>query len=187
MGPKLRRMRFAELVQTSLGVAETRARSTKVERLAACLSKMDSEEIPVGVAYLSGDLTQGKIGLGYATVRGIAASEGGGPYDLLLLDVDRRFSEIAAVSGSGSARKRTELLADLFHHAGPDEREFLKRLIVGEVRPGAPEGVLRGGGAAGFGVDAGAGRRAVMLSGDPRRVARAVRERGSSGLDEFRI
>lgn len=180
-------MRFAELVQTSFGVAETRARSTKIERLAACLSKMDPDEISVGVAFLSGELTQGKIGLGYATVRGMAASDGEGPFELELLDVDRRFGDIARVSGAGSARKRTELLADLFRRADPAERDFLKRLIVGELRQGALEGILVEALAGAFRVDAALVRRAVMLSGDPRRVARAIRERGASGLDEFRL
>jgi len=50
-------MRFADLVRTSLDVAETRARSRKIERLAARLSKMDPDEIAVGVAFLSGELT----------------------------------------------------------------------------------------------------------------------------------
>jgi DNA ligase-1 len=180
-------MRFADLVQTSLAVAETRARSAKIERLAACLSKMDPEEITVGVAFLSGELTQGKIGLGYATVRGMAEGESAGPSDLELLDVDRRFGEIATVSGAGSSQKRTSLLADLFHRAGSAERDFLRRLIVGELRQGALEGILVEAIASAFRVDAALVRRAVMLGGDPRRVARAVRERGGPGLEEFRL
>jgi DNA ligase-1 len=180
-------MRFADLVQTSLAVTETRARSSKIERLAACLSKMSPDEISVGVAFLSGELTQGKIGLGYATVRGMAESEGAGPYDLELLDVDRRFGEIAVVSGAGSSQKRTELLADLFRRAGPAERDFLKRLIVGELRQGALEGILVEAIASAFRIDAALIRRAIMLSGDARRVARTIRERGSAGLDEFRL
>jgi DNA ligase-1 len=180
-------MLFSELVQTSLAVAQTRARSAKIERLAACLSKMDPDEISVGVAFLSGELTQGKIGLGYATVRRIADIDGAGAPELTVLDVDRRFGEIAAVSGAGSSQKRAELLVDLFRGAGRDERDFLKRLIVGELRQGALEGILLDAIAAAFRVDAAGVRRAVMLSGDPRRVARAVRERGSAGLDEIRI
>lgn len=180
-------MRFSELVQASSAVAETRARNAKIERLAACLAKMEPDEVPVGVAYLSGELTQGKIGLGYATVQGLSGGDGPPSTGLTLLDVDRRFGEIAAVSGSGSAKRRTELLERLFRDAAPDECAFLKRLIVGELRQGALEGVLLDAIACAFHASAVAVRRAVMLTGDARAVARAVREKGPAGLDAFRI
>jgi DNA ligase 1 len=52
---------MAELAATSAAVAGTRARLRKIETLAATLRAMRPEEVPVAVAYLSGELPQGSI------------------------------------------------------------------------------------------------------------------------------
>ena len=59
---------------------------------------------PVAVAYLSGELPQRQIGVGWAALR-----DGFAPADtatLTLSDVDSAFSAIGAVSGKGSAAAR---------------------------------------------------------------------------------
>lgn len=61
-------MRLAELVATSRAVADTPKRTFKIERLAACIAAMSDEERAIGASYLAGELPQGKIGLGYASV-----------------------------------------------------------------------------------------------------------------------
>lgn len=68
-------MLLAELVATSQSVAETSKRTHKVERLAACIGALAPEERAVGVCYLAGELPQGKIGLGYATLYSGAEAE----------------------------------------------------------------------------------------------------------------
>lgn len=68
-------MLLAELVATSRAVAETSRRNHKIERLAACIAALAPEERAVGVCYLAGELPQGKIGLGYATIYSGAEGE----------------------------------------------------------------------------------------------------------------
>ena len=60
---------LAELVGASARVGATAARKSKVRELALLLGALAPEEIDIGVHYLSGDIPQGKIGIGYSAVR----------------------------------------------------------------------------------------------------------------------
>src|SRR5262252_5505027 len=65
-------MRLAELVQVSADLTATAARNEKIARLGELLRRLDASEIPIGVAYLSGHLRQGRIGLGWAALAAAA-------------------------------------------------------------------------------------------------------------------
>jgi DNA ligase-1 len=58
-----------EVVETSDAVAATPARLAKVERLAACLRRLAPPEVWIAVAFLSGELRQRQIGVGFAALR----------------------------------------------------------------------------------------------------------------------
>ena len=62
-------MLLAELTATSEAVRATPARTEKIERLAQTLRRMAPDEVAVGVAYLSGELRQRQIGVGYRSLR----------------------------------------------------------------------------------------------------------------------
>jgi DNA ligase-1 len=121
---------LATLVATSRQVSATAARSAKIKLLADCLRGMDTAEIEIAVLYLSGEIRQGRIGIGPSTLRGsiTAAAEDPG---LEITEVDRRLDELAALRGSGSGAKRTAALRALLDRATRDEQEFLLRLLVG--------------------------------------------------------
>ena len=81
------------------------------------------------MAYLSGELPQRQIGVGWAALRGVP-----GPAEtssLTVLEVDEAFSRIGAVAGKGSAGERKRLVAELFGVATEQEQYFLVRLAVG--------------------------------------------------------
>jgi DNA ligase-1 len=78
-------------------------------------------------------------------------------------------------------------LAELLRRATPAEQDFLARLVVGEVRQGALEGILLEAVAAAAEVGADEVRRAVMLAGDLAEVARVLREEGRPGLGHYRL
>jgi hypothetical protein len=68
-------MRFESLVQASQEVQQTRSRLRKVEALSACINGLfrdgqGGESLEAGVAFLSGELLRGRIGLGPSTVYG---------------------------------------------------------------------------------------------------------------------
>src|SRR5262249_60370976 len=57
-----------ELVQTSEAVAATSGRRAKIEEISALLRRASPDEVPVVVAFFSGDLRQRQIGGGGAAV-----------------------------------------------------------------------------------------------------------------------
>src|SRR5262249_42709476 len=101
--------------------------------------------------------------------------------------VDTCFGRIAATSGRGAADTRDRLLRELFSRATYDEQDFLVRLISGELRQGALEGVLIEAVARAAAVPADRIRRAAMLAGTLAPVARAVLVEASPDLSQFTL
>jgi DNA ligase 1 len=175
---------LAELVRTSKAVASTASRSGKTALIAELLRRLDAREVGLAVAYLCGEVPQGRLGIGYSTLADTEVAPAA-ESSLSLRALDERLTELAACKGGGSARRRTELLGRLFSASTEDEQRFLRHLLVGELRQGALEGVVLEAVASAFRVEPDHLRRAVMLNGDFAQVAQAVREEGSSALDRF--
>jgi len=180
-------MRLADLVATSRRVAETRSRSEKTGALADLLRRLSPEEIDVAVAWLSGNLRQGRIGLGGAAIRESMPESAAGDPTLTLGEADSEFERIAATTGAGSTAARVELLRGLLARATKEERDFLVRLIFGELRQGALAGLMADALAAAAALPACEVRRALMLAGELTAVARAALIEGRPGLDRFRL
>jgi DNA ligase-1 len=176
---------LAQLVATSERVGATRARSEKVAALAETIRGFDPAESRQGVALLAGEPYQGKIGVGWATLAAVASRDDRSPgagRALTIDDVDDAVNRLAACSGTGSSAARAEILGALFGRAGPAERDFLGRVLLGELRHGALEGVVLDAVAKAAGVPATLVRRAAMLAGDlPRTAVIALRD-GAQGL-----
>jgi DNA ligase 1 len=182
-------VKLAELVETSRAVAATRARLAKLERLGECLKRLAPEELPVGVAWLSGELPQGRIGVGYAAIRrameGLPSEAQGEPPGVL--EVHTELSRLAGLEGKGSQTERARSLRALFARCNDLEREFMAPLLAGELRQGALEGLMAEAVARASGQPSADVRRALMLCGSLGPVARAAFERGAPGLAEFRL
>jgi DNA ligase 1 len=187
---------LSEVVEVSAGVAATSARNAKITQIAALLARAEPGQVAVAVAVLSGELLQGQIGVGYATIsellraadaagtdpasagerggddRGTAG--GGETAALTLTEVDAAFSAIGAVTGPGSVAQRRQQLSALFARATQPEREFLVRLLAGDLRQGALEGVMTDAVAKAAGVPAEEVRRAHQLGGSLPEVAQAA-------------
>ena len=67
-------MLLAEIAQASADVAATSSRLAKVDRLADCLALAAPDEVAIAVAYLSGVLPQGTVGVGWAALRDLPAA-----------------------------------------------------------------------------------------------------------------
>ncbi len=183
-------MLLAELVATSEAVAGTRSRNAKRDHLAACLATFASapaRELATAVAYLSGRLPQGRVGLGPAALCEASRVPAAGSATLEVAAVDARLDGVAAIAGAGSAAARKRAVASLFAAARPEEQRFLVMLLLGELRQGALDGVMVEAIAAAFSVPATDVRRAFMVSGNLPRVAEAASGEGVSGLARFRL
>jgi DNA ligase 1 len=177
---------LATLVATSRQVAATSARSAKTRLLADCLRAMNAEELEIAVLYLSGEIRQGRIGIGPSTLRGSMTDAAADP-GLELIEVDGLLAGLAAIRGSGSSTRRAAELRALFARATRDEQEFLLRLLVGELRQGALAGVMIDAIAAVTQVPLAEVRRAAMYEGNLGALARAGLEGGAAGLQRFQL
>ncbi|MEL7060425.1 MAG: ATP-dependent DNA ligase [Acidobacteriota bacterium] len=181
-------MLLNDLVSTSLHVAATRSRLTKIDALASLLARLSDDEVEVGVGFLTGGMRQGKIGIGVKAARAALAEDAETEVaSLTLMEVDQTFSEIQGLTGPGSGRARIEQLSSLFSRATAEERRFLSQLVVGELRQGALEGVMAEAVATAASLDGAAVRRAAMVAGDLRAIAVAALREGEAGLAAFEI
>ncbi len=202
---------LTELVDTSAAVASAPGRRVKIAEIADLLRRVPPGEVAIAVAFLSGELRQRQIGVGYAALtnllradRSVPPATSGGaegrpaegpaqdtpadhtPADhtpaegpaaaavLTLTDTDAAFEAIGAAAGPGSQASRRRLLGNLFGRATPGEQEFLVRLIAGDLRQGALEGVMTEAIAQAAEVPAEEVRRAHQLGGSLTEVARAA-------------
>jgi DNA ligase 1 len=174
-------VRFADLVATSVAVAATPKRGEKIARLAELLRRLAADEVAPAVAFLSGELPEGRIGVGWSTVSRIPAGSAAVP-TLEIGDVVGFLAEVLATVGAGSAAQRSSRIAAFTARATPAEVEFLGRLLVGELRQGALAGVMSDAIARAADVAPAAVRRAAMLAGDLGAAARIALAQGEPGL-----
>lgn len=159
------RVLLDELVATAERVASTRSRLAKVDALASLLTGLEPDEILPAVGFLTAKPRQGRVGVGW---RGLAGAMGEPPdaATLTILDVDAALDRLAGASGTGSASERASVLRELGSRATAREQDFVSRVILGELRTGALEGVLTDAIARAADRPGEVVRRAAMLSGD---------------------
>jgi len=170
-----------DLVEASSAVASTSSRVRKAEIIAEVLRRCSPDEVATAASYLSGVLPQRRVGVGWRGLTTLPppAAEA----SLSLADADAALEALAAVAGSGSAALRTAAVADLFAGATAAEQDYLRRLITGEMRQGALDGVSLQAISLAAGVPEPAVRRAVMLAGYAGPVAAAALSGGAPALD----
>ena len=169
-------MLLDSVVRTSAAVAATPARLTKVALIADLLTRVPAAEIEVAASFLAGDLTQRQIGVGYAALTDLMGGYGPGAVSavlpaaarepqLTLTETDQILGEIGALAGQGSQAERRRLLGGLLVRGTESERGFLVRLLAGDLRQGALDGVMTDAIARAAAVPGAEVRRAHQLSG----------------------
>ncbi len=174
-------MLLADVVTASRDVAEVSGRKAKIARLADLLSAADETEIPLVVGFLTGELRQGKVGVGYATIRDLDVSPSTSA-NLTVQNIDGLAEELRAITGPGSQIQKIDALRAVYGRATREEQEFISRLFLGEMRQGALDGVMIEAIAIAAGVQPAAVRRAHMLHGDLPDVAETAMTEGGEGL-----
>jgi DNA ligase-1 len=177
--------RLADVADASAEIATTGARSAKTKRLAAVLRAAEAEDVPTIVAWLSGELLQRRIGVGWAALSTMPPAASAP--SLTVAAVNRAFSEMAEASGTGSQTRRSTLLLDVMSKSTEVEQAFLRGLLAGNLRQGALAGIMSDAIATAAGVTVSEVRRATMLRGDLPAVAAAAMGGGSAALAAFRL
>src|SRR3954469_14198253 len=155
---------LADVLTASTTVAATRSRTAKATAIADLLRRAGAEEVEPVTAWLAGEPRQGRLGLGWRTLSRLRG-EPAAASSLTVGAVDDALGELAGTSGPGLALRRDATVRTLLAAATADEQHFLVRLLTGELRQGALEGVVLDAIAVAAEVPAAAVRRAFMLSG----------------------
>jgi len=172
---------LADVVATAGAVAATSKRTGKRDALAALLARLEPDEVVPAVGILLGEPRQGRIGVGWASIRDLDCPPAAEP-SLTVHDVDAALDVLSSTTGTGSQGERRRQLVALFGRATADEADLLGRLFVGDMRTGALAGVLTDAVAAAAGIPAATVRRAAMLAGDLGAVARTALAEGEEAV-----
>ena len=170
LGPVL----LDELVVTTEAVTATRSRLAKVDALASLLGRLaedDPDEIAPAVGFLVGKPRQGRVGVGWRGLSSMMGSPASAP-SVTITELDALLERLAAASGAGSVTTRSGDLRELTSRATAREQDFISRVILGEMRTGALEGVVTDAIARAADRPGAVVRRAAMLSGDLGETAR---------------
>lgn len=170
-----------DLARTSAAVAAGSARLAKVGHLAELLGRVTPDEAEIAIAYLSGELPQRHIGVGWAGLQDppdprLAATA-------TLRQVNDLLDRVKAQSGPGSQAARKVLITELFGALTRQEQTFLFRLLRSELRQGALDGVMVEAIAKAAAVPVAEVRRALTLRGWLPAVGAAAL---SGGIEELR-
>ncbi|MBI5089418.1 MAG: ATP-dependent DNA ligase [Actinobacteria bacterium] len=158
-------MRYADLVSAAVRVAATSKRGEKVATFAELLRGTAPDEAAIVVGLLTGTPRQGRIGVGWATLRDARVAPAA-EASVDVSEIDRVISVVASTTGAGSQRDREQALVGLLARLTADEQDHLVRTLLGEMRQGANDGVVTDAVAKAAGVPLATVRRATMLLGD---------------------
>ncbi len=180
---------FSEFANTCRQVEATSKRKKKVEVLARFLHSLRPDEVIPTVTFFTGHAFPGAdervLDVGGQTVwkMDLTASQStlvNRP--ATLLDVYETFDRIAKTTGSGSRQRKEALVETLLGRLGASDAEYLMRIIFGEMRIGAVEGVVLEAIAAASNIQLDDVRRAYMLQGDLGRVAKLSLTEGPAAV-----
>ncbi len=101
---------------------------------------------------------------------------------MTILEVYRTFEKIATASGAGSRQRKEMLIHSLISPFPPADAEYLMRIVFGEMRIGAVEGVVLGAIAEATTINLELVRRANMLLGNLSQVAELALTKGPEAI-----
>ncbi len=107
--------------------------------------------------------------------------------ELTIRDVKDMFDKMASLEGEGSQKRKILILTGLYGSSTPIEARYLTRLILGEMRLGIGEGIIRDAIARAWGVDSDLVERAYMIVNDLGKVAVIAKNDGKEGLRHVKI
>ncbi len=178
---------LTDIVTASREVAATRSRRKKITRFAEVLRRLEPGELPAAVGFLCGELRQGRLGLGPRTLQRLRTEPEPLSSAVTVLELDAVFQALEALSGKGVLGEREQSLSALFARLRAEERDFVVRLILGELRQGALESIVLDALAEAAQVSSESIRKAMLFAGDAAEVAASAFRGGEAELARFTI
>jgi len=102
-------------------------------------------------------------------------------------NVHDNLAKLAETGGSGSQERKVGLLAELISHASPKEARYIVRTVLGQLRVGVAEGIVRDAIASAYGIDADIVEGAWYLRPHYGEIAEIAKENGEAGLRKVRL
>lgn len=114
------------------------------------------------------------------------------------LNIDTVFSnlqQLAFVSGEGSQDKKLNLISELLVSAKPEEAKYIVRTILGDLRVGVAEGIIRDAIAKAFLLKDDSNKKEILqlleyalnISSDFGEIAAIAKEKGVEGLKKVKV
>ncbi len=186
-------MTLGEFSSLCRSLASTRSRLTKTALTAEFLRRLEPEEVPLAVAFLTArpfpasdprvlEVSWAMLSEIFDAAGATAAAPG-----LTLLDVARSFAAVAEASGRGSRKAKAERLGALFSRATEEERHIIRSILQGEMRIGLHDGLIQEAVARAAGTDLELVRRAALFLSDLSEVARIALTEGAPGLERIGV
>jgi len=104
---------------------------------------------------------------------------------LSIRNVHDTFKKISMASGNKSQDKKIKLIADLLSNASPQEAKYITRTLLGDLRVGVAEGLVRDAVVSSCNCLPRNVERAFMLTSDFGKVAVTASELGDKGLEDL--
>jgi len=177
---------LADVADASAAVAATSARTAKATALAAVLRQAAPDEVTPVVAWLSGELTQRQVGVGWASLSE-PPPPAPGPPELSVVAVEAALTALGTLAGPGSQAERRIAVRALLALATAREQSFLVALLSGELRQGALAGLMADAVARAAAVPLAAVRRALTLHGELAAIAQLALAGGAAALAAVRL
>jgi DNA ligase-1 len=180
---------FNGFTEVCRALESTTKRNEKVTYLVNFLKSLRPEEIIPTVSFIIGrpflESDERVLDIGGQTLWKI--NRGSGQSALVsnpvtILEVYRTFEKIATATGPGSRQRKETLIDTLLSRLPPSEAEYLTRIIFGEMRIGAVEGVVLEAIAEATSINLDSVRRANMLLGNLAQVAELALTKGPEAI-----
>lgn len=185
---------FSSFVEVCKALESTTKRTQKVARLVEFLTKLNSNEIAPAVSFLVGrPFPESDPRVLDVSAQTLWKMSREGAQTMLvsrpvtILEVYETFEKIADASGSGSRQRKENLIDALLSRLPDAEAGYLVRIIFGEMRIGAVEGVVLDAIANATHGDPDLVRRAFMLLGDVSHVAELALTQGIEALSQVGV
>lgn len=180
---------FHSFTETCKALEATTKRTEKVAHLVNFLRSLRTEEIKPAVSFLVGrpfpESDERVLEIGGQTLWKINRQTGQSALvsrPLTILEVYRTFEKISTATGVGSRRRKETLIDTLLSRLSKSDAHYLMRIIFGEMRIGAVEGVVLDAISEASSIDLDSVRRANMLLGNLAEVAELALTRGVQAI-----
>lgn len=191
MSPETSFNRFAEVCKA---LESTTKRTEKVAYLVNFIKSLSREEITPAVSFIVGrpfpESDERVLDIGGQTLwkinRGTSQSALVSK-PVTILEVYRTFEKIATATGPGSRQRKETLVDTLLSRLSPSDAEYLMRIIFGEMRIGAVEGVVLDAIAQAASINLDSIRRANMLTGNLAQVAELALTKGPEAVNNVGV